>query len=354
MSDQEYYQRGSLGFLAPIQSFLEDSEVSEILINRPEEIWVEKGGAMQRHEVKAFTKRHLDHLFTLIANENHQQLSEANPLFSGSLPDGSRVQLVLPPTAKYHTLSIRRQVVQNFQLTDYLKQDYFAQAKGRSIGYIDPKDLPESDQMLMEHYAKNDFYGFVQSAVRSRKNIVISGGTSSGKTTFANACLQEVDLDDRVIVLEDTREITIPHTNKVQLLASKGEQGVAKVNMQDLVQCCLRLRPERIIMGEIRGPEIMDFVSACSTGHEGSITTIHANSPRGAFFRMAQMYKINNVPSMSDRDILRELDEVIDIIIQIGKTPTGRKMQSVYYRYGALALDTNANHYPSTVELLCA
>lgn len=111
---------------------------------------------------------------------------------------------------------------------------------------------------------------------------------------------------------------------------------MAKVDMQTLVQCCLRLRPDRIIMGEIRGKEILDFVGACSTGHEGSLTSIHANNPRGAFMRMTQMYKQNNVPSMSDADILRELHEVVDIIVQLAKTEQGRQVHSIYYKYGAI------------------
>ena len=107
--------------------------------------------------------------------------------------------------------------------------------------------------------------------------------------------------------------------------------------MQDLVQCCLRLRPDRIIVGEVRGREILDFLSASSTGHEGSFTSIHANNPRIAFMRMTQLYKQNNVPSMSDQDILREINKVVDIIIQVGKGAQGRHIQSVYYKYGQLS-----------------
>ena len=120
----------------------------------------------------------------------------------------------------------------------------------------------------------------------------------------------------------------------MQLVASKGEQGEAKITMQDLVQCCLRLRPDRIIMGEIRGKEILDFISACSTGHEGSISTIHANSPKIALMRMTQLYKLNNVPSMTEADIMRELMQVIDVIIQVNKTKAGRQVQEIYYRDG--------------------
>ena len=129
----------------------------------------------------------------------------------------------------------------------------------------------------------------------------------------------------------------MPHRNKVQLLASKGEQAMAKINMQDLVQCSLRLRPDRIIVGEIRGKEILDFIAACGTGHEGSFTSIHANNPRIAFMRMCQMYKLNHVPAMSDDDIFRELYEVIDVVIQLTKTNYGRELQSTYYKYGHYA-----------------
>ena len=165
---------------------------------------------------------------------------------------------------------------------------------------------------------------------------MISGGTSSGKTTFLNACLRHIPIDERILLLEDVREIDTPHPNQVSLLASKGDQGLSKISMQDLVQCCLRLRPDRIIVGEIRGKEVLDFLGACSTGHEGSLTSIHANNPRVALMRMTQLYKQNNVPSMSDQDIMREINEVVDIIVQVGKGTKGRLVQSVYYKYGQL------------------
>ncbi len=328
------YAPGSEGLLAPLSTFLEDPKISEILINRPQEVWIEKEGALHSHTVEALTEAHLLRLFQLIANENKQRLSKETHLLSGSLQDGSRVQLCLPPTAKYPALSIRRKVVRHFTLEKYSEQKFYQNVKKADIETQSIKDLSEEDQLLVELYHKQHWDGFIRWAITNKKNIVISGGTSSGKTTFLNACLHHIDHADRMIILEDTREIDIPHPNQVQLLASKGDQGEARVNMQDLVQCCLRLRPDRIIMGEIRGQEIMDFISACSTGHEGSLTSIHANNPRIAFMRMTQMYKLNNVPSMTDQDIMRELKEVIDIIVQIAKTPEGRKVQSIYYKHG--------------------
>ena len=301
-----------------------------------EEAWVEKEGQLISHEVKALSQAHLNRLFQLVANENKQKLSAQTPLLSGSLQDGSRVQLCMPPTAKYPALSIRRKVARHFTLENYKEQKFYEQAKKSDINDQSLKSLSAEDQTLIALYQQQQWDDFIKSAIEYKKNIVISGGTSSGKTTFLNACLHHIEHQDRIIILEDTREIEIPHPNQVQLLASKGDQGEAKVTMQDLVQCCLRLRPDRIIMGEIRGREIMDFISACSTGHEGSLTSIHANNPRIAFMRMTQMYKLNNVPSMSDHDIMRELKEVIDIVVQIAKTPKGRKVQSIYYKYGEL------------------
>jgi len=327
------YAPGANGLLKPIEKWLDDPQISEILLNRPKEIWIEKEGFLSVHAVPEFTESHIGRLFQLIANENSQKISRENPLLSGSLQDGSRIQLCLPPTAKYHTLSIRRKVVRNFTLEDYKKSQFYSNVQIANINEYTFESLPDSEKQLLLLFQAKDWDTFIKTAITLKKNIVISGGTSSGKTTFLNACLHHISHDDRMIILEDTREIEIPHQNQVQLLASKGEQGEAKVNMQELVQCCLRLRPDRIIMGEIRGAEIMDFVSACSTGHEGSLTSIHANNPRIAFMRMTQLYKLNNVPSMTDNDIMRELKEVVDIIIQIAKTPNGRKIQSIYYKY---------------------
>lgn len=329
------FSPGAMGLLAPIQSLLDDDQISEILINRPEQVFFEKEGRLEVIAIPALTERHLMHLFQLIASESEQILNETHPLLSASLSDGSRVQLVLPPTAVYPTLSIRRKVVKNFLLHDYEKNNFFHNAKAFSLKET-LDSLPEDEKQLVILYRDQQWPEFIKKAIELKKTLVISGGTSSGKTTFLNACLHHIDHDQRLIVLEDTREIEIPHQNQVQLLASKGGQSKAQVTMQDLVQCCLRLRPDRIICGEIRGKEILDFLAASSTGHEGSLTSIHANNPAIAFMRMTQMYKLNNVPSMTDDDILRELKSVIDVIVQIGKTPAGRRVQSVYYKYGHL------------------
>ena len=166
----------------------------------------------------------------------------------------------------------------------------------------------------------------------SKKNIIISGGTSSGKTTFLNACLQAIPHNERIISVEDTREIQMPHQNQINLKTMQSNSATALISIQDLIQCCLRLRPDRIIVGEIRGKEIVDFLTACNTGHAGSITTIHASNLQMAKLRMLQMYKLNNVPAMTDQDIMREIDSVVDIIIQLERhNVRGREISSIYF-----------------------
>ncbi len=326
-----YVTPGAAGMLSVLNPWLNDNEVSEIMVNKPYEVFIEKAGSMEQIKVSELSPLYLRRLFNFIANESNQMLGETHPLLSANLYDGSRVQLAIPPAAEHYTLSIRRHSVKRMSLTDYQQTSFFNETKAYYLDGSDRLNI-DTNKSLIDLYSQNRWGEFLSLAVKLRKNIIISGGTSSGKTTFLNALINEIPQHERLITLEDTREVAIPHANHVALVASKGGQSKAKVSMQDLVQCCLRLRPERIIMGEVRGAEIMDFVSACSTGHEGSITSIHANNPKIAFMRMVQMYKLNNVPSMSDKDILNALHEVVDIIVQLGKTKQGRALQYCYFR----------------------
>lgn len=330
---RNHFTPGSEGLLSPLKRFLSDRNVSEILINKPYEVFVERNGVMEQHQLSILDPMHIRRLFTFIANENGQNLSEKNPMLSGNLYDGSRVQLVIPPAARYHTLSIRRPSIQKRTLKDYKDSGFYDKAEGFYLHVGASNRVSPEDSFLLALYEKKQWAEFIEKAVEYKKNIVISGQTSSGKTTYLNACTAHIPHHERIITLEDTYEVDIPHNNIVSLCApKKGEGASANLCMQDLVQCALRLRPDRLIMGEIRGREILDFISACSTGHEGSITSIHANNPRVAFMRMTQLYKLNNVPSMRDEDIHRELHEVIDIIIQVVKTQVEREAMYVYFK----------------------
>lgn len=325
---------GSEGLLTPLKPFFEDELVSEILINQPEEVFIERGGRMECIAMPRLDSMHLRRLFTLIANENGQSIGSESPLLSGNLTDGSRVQLVLPPAAQNYTLSIRRPSIKQLTLEDYRTTSFYENLRPFYLDENINETLSDEDAHLLSLYQQGLWADFQAQAVACKKNIVISGATSSGKTTYLNACTADIPHHERIITLEDTYEIKLPHRNVVRLLApKKNDAQKTTLSMQDLVQCALRLRPDRLIMGEIRGREVLDFVSACSTGHEGSITSIHANNPRMAFMRMTQLYKQNNVPSMRDEDIHRELHAVIDVIIQVVRTKSGREAAFLYYKH---------------------
>lgn len=293
---------------------------------------------MTRHALPALDRVHLKRLFTFIANESKQDIHEAAPLLSGNLYDGSRVQLVIPPASQDYTLSIRRQSVKSLSMDDYRKSNFYTSARAFDMHAPAVDYLSEDDHVLRRLYKAARWADFMEAAVHFKKNIVISGATSSGKTTYLNALVSHIPLSERIITLEDTYEINMSHQNTVSLCAPKKlGKDVPVVSMQDLVQCSLRLRPDRLVMGEIRGPEVLDFISACSTGHEGSITTIHAQNPRVAFLRMIQMVRLNNVPSMRDEDIERLLNEVIDIVVQVNCTPEGRMSSWIHYKHANLA-----------------
>ena len=326
------FSPGATGLLSPLQDFLDDDQVSEILINKPQEVFIEQNGNLIRFDIPVLTPQYLRRLFLLIANENKQTLSEHSPVLSGNLADGSRVQLVIPPASLHETLSIRKFTLKNISFKEYADFGFFTSALG--VGLDDSAQDHSNEELLRTLYHTKNWPEFIKQAILCKKNMIISGGTSSGKTTFLNSCVGQISLQERLITLEDTYEINIPHRNIVRLKALKqvGDQD-HHVTMQDLVQASLRLRPDRLIMGEIRGREIFDFVSACSTGHSGSLATIHANNPKVAFMRMAQLYKLNQISGMSEEDIYKVLYEVIDIIVQLQKTDKGRRVVEVYYKH---------------------
>lgn len=309
----------SMGLLSPLKKWFEDPSVSEIIINRPKEVIIESNGSMKSYVIAEYDMKTLMRLFQLIVNEQKGILDEAHPIFSGNIYDGSRVQLVISPVSRYPIMSIRRVILSPRCLNEYPAY-YFAQKLSQ--------DAKKHHQQLHALFKHKNWAAFIQAAILAKKNIVISGGTSSGKTTFLNTCLQEIPVNERLVLLEDTREISISHPNQVSLITNES----ANIDLQQLLKCSLRLRPDRMIIGELRGKEIMGFVDACISGHPGGMTTIHANNTELAFLRMMQLFKLNNVPSMSDDDILSTLKSVVDVIIQLEKTPNGRCITDIYYR----------------------
>ena len=316
-------------FLGPLAPLLARTEINEVSINRPGEVFVDDAGAIERIALPALTVEHLQRLASLIAYETHQVVDETRPLLSAWLPTGQRVQVVLPPACEVGTvvMSFRRQAQRQFTLEDYERMGMFENVHIASDDALSPEDV-----QLRELLSARKLKDFLRSAVRNRKNIVVSGATNSGKTTFLNTLLREVPDEERLLTIEDVRELRPTVPNCAHLLASKGGQGVARVTIQDLLEACLRLRPDRIILGELRGAEAGSFLHAINSGHPGSLTSVHADSPALAFERLALMVMQGN-ESLTREQIIAYLRGVVDIVIQVRKVNDRRVVSAVYYKH---------------------
>ncbi len=311
--------------LEPLRSWLTNPRVIEIVANGPGVVFVEIMGepAMQRHDVPGLTSTEIRHLCERVAGATDQAVNEEHPLLSAALPTGERFQGVLPPaTMGGGGFAIRKQVIQKLRLADYGAMGAF----DRTIVVVD-EDLSNTDRELCALLHAREFVAFLSLAVRSRISILISGGTSSGKTTFLNTLLSEVPSEERILTIEDTREVQPPHDNHLALIASKGDQGLARVTIESLLQASLRLRPDRIFLGEIRGAEAYSFLRAINTGHPGSITTVHADTPSGAVEQLSLMVMQAGL-GLRKAEIASYIRSVIPIIVQFRRMTGGERVMT--------------------------
>lgn len=310
---------------APIKKILEEDGVEEVSINRPNEIFVEKKGEIERREIN-LSYGQLNGLAKLVASYSNQKIDAETPILGTTLPDGERIQILIPPACEDGeiTYSIRKPSTMDLSLSDYQNFGSFD-----SIVEIKDDYSPVDKELMALKEAKN-YQEFLDKAVRYKKNIIISGGTSTGKTTFTNAIIKCIPDNERLITIEDAREVKIPHENRVHLLASKGGQGVSKVTVKDLLEACLRLRPDRILLSELRGEEAFYFLRAVNSGHPGSITTLHADTPAGAFEQIVMMVKQAGV-GLETEDIKQFLKSVIDVIVQWRRIDGKRVITGIWY-----------------------
>lgn len=315
--------------LEPLRPFLNDPKVVEISVNKPGHVYVERIGAdhMEFHEVHALSAVEIQNIGERVAGATDQFVSKSAPILSAALPTGERIQIVLPPAAPDGgSISIRKQVVSNFSLEEY-----------RDSGSLDKVSvavggLSDIDRLLIEHLKQNRIFDFINTAIRQRMSILISGGTSSGKTTFLNACLKSVHPKERIITLEDTRELFPPQENRVHLVASKGGQGTADVSIQHLLESSLRMRPDRLFVGEIRGSEAFSFLRAINTGHPGSMSTVHADTPQGAYEQLAMMMQQAGLSGgYSKHDLMSYIRMVIPIVIQLRRDGGKRGVSEIFF-----------------------
>ncbi|WP_148234102.1 P-type DNA transfer ATPase VirB11 [Candidatus Midichloria mitochondrii] len=317
-------------YLEPLKNLFAEEGVNEISINRPAEAWVEKKGDIRQEVLTQLDFNHLRELAQLIAQSTEQTISEETPLLSATLPTGFRIQIVIPPACEPGTIgmSIRKPSSMNLDLDGY-----------EELGTFDniavEEEVDNNTLVLKDLLIKKDIKNFLLESVLRKKNIIISGGTSTGKTTFTNAMLRAIPIEERIITCEDAREIDLKdHPNRIHLLASKGGQGRAKVTTQDLIEACLRLRPDRIIVGELRGADAFSFLRAINTGHPGSISTLHADTPKMALEQLKLMVMQAGLGMPPDQ-IKEYILNVVDIVVQLKRGAKGRRYVSEIYFKGA-------------------
>ncbi len=286
----------------PLEPFLRDPTVNDILVNTFDHIYVERSGKLELTEARFKDNAHLKKIIDRIVNRMGRRVDETTPMVDARLPDGSRVNAIIPPLSiDGPVLSIRKFSKEPLELTDLIKY----------------KSMPV------------EFGDVLQSIVRGRQNILISGGTGSGKTTLLNCLSRFIPNDERIVTIEDAAELQLKQEHVVRLETRPPNlEGKGEVTQRDLVKNSLRMRPDRIIIGEVRGAEALDMLQAMNTGHDGSLATIHSNSPRDALMRLETMMYMAGF-NMTPASLKRYISSAIDIVVQIARLSDGtRKMLS--------------------------
>ena len=284
--------------LGPLEPFLQDTKISDILVNTYGQIYVEKYGKLELTDARFKDDAHLMRIIHKIVSSLGRRIDESSPMVDARLDDGSRVNAIIPPVAiDGPMLSIRRFAVDALELEDLIRFESL---------------IPEIGEIL-------------KGIVKSRLNVLISGGTGSGKTTLLNVLSRFIPEDERVVTIEDAAELQLKQEHVVRLETRPPNiEGEGEVIQRDLLRNSLRMRPDRIIVGEVRGQEAFDMLQAMNTGHEGSLTTIHANSPRDALMRLETMVAMANFDIPSEF-LRRQISSAIHIIIQVARLADGKR-----------------------------
>lgn len=289
--------------LGPLSQLMTDSTVSDILVNGPHQIYVERHGLLELTEINFHDDDHLMLTIERILSRVGRRVDESNPMADGRLPDGSRVNVIVPPLAiKGPTMSIRRFM--------------------RSI--LDVNELVMNGA-LIEEAAQ-----FLKLAVEGQLNIIVSGATGTGKTTMLNCLSQHIAENERVITIEDTAELQLNQLHVVSLEARPANtEGRGSVSIRDLVRNSLRMRPDRVIIGEVRGAEALDMLQAMNTGHDGSLATLHSNSPRDTLARMETMMLMAEL-DLPQKVLREQIASAVNLIVHVNRYPDGsRKVANI-------------------------
>ncbi|QEL21013.1 CpaF family protein [Limnoglobus roseus] len=284
--------------LGPLEQLMKDATVSDILINGPHAVYVERHGRLERTDVTFTDAAHLQHIIQRIVSQAGRRVDETCPMVDSRLPDGSRINAIIPPLALDGALvSIRRFGAQPIRAAD----------------------------LVANKSCTQEMMDFLAACVKSRINIVVSGGTGSGKTTLLNALSAFIPEDERVVTIEDAAELKLqqPHVGRLET-RPKNVEGVGEISTRELMRNALRMRPDRIVVGECRGPEAMDMLQAMNTGHEGSLTTVHANDTREALGRLEVMVGMGGF-DLPLWVIRRQVASAIHVVVQVSRLLGGAR-----------------------------
>jgi len=313
-------------YLSPLAPWLERDDVTDLLINRPGEVWIETTcGTTTSELAPQLTEIALGRLARQIAAASHQGVNREHPLLSATLPDGSRVQVVAPPATRQGlALAVRKHVISDLSLDELDQMGLFEPAADRASSRA-------ADEALQALLDRGDRIDFLKLAVKRRKTIVISGASGAGKTTLLNALIKEIPANERLIVIEDAPEIRLGRPNAVGLVAVRGEQGEAQVDADDLLRACMRMRPDRVLLGELRGSEAFTFLRTINSGHPGSITTVHADDPQGALDQIA-MLALTSGLDLGWAQLKTYVTRLIDVVVQMDASAGKRRIGHILFQ----------------------
>lgn len=311
-------------YLSPLLQWLRDENLTEICINRPDELWIEDREGWKSHPLDMSFRKCM-HLARLVATHNNKAVTENSPVFSGSLPEGERIQVIIPPACTPGTVSftIRKPSMTDMTLADLESQGAFAECTPVK------DDLQPFEHRLMSLRQEGRISEFLDLAVRNRRNILIAGKTGSGKTTLTRSLIRCIPQEERLVTIEDVHELFLRgHQNKVHLFYARDDEAGSRVTPKQALASCLRMKPDRILLAELRGDESWEYIKSVNTGHPGSISTIHANGAWETFEQLTALVKDSPTGSHLDTAYIRHrLFSTIDIVLFCHQ----RKLREIWY-----------------------